>query len=115
MTQIFAISVFGHRVSSRLDCSETVLLVTIDNGAVIQRHEVRWAHLSALEKIPFLVREGVTLLICGGLTETCANVLHDSHVQVVSWVRGEVEDVLVQFLHGRLRTDESHQDNKVST
>jgi predicted Fe-Mo cluster-binding NifX family protein len=115
MIQKIAVSVFGNRVSSRLDCSESVLLVSIDDKAIVQRQEMRWTHLNALEKIPFLHQEGVTLLICGGLTETCANLFQESGIQVASWVRGEVEEVLLQFLQGRLRTDASPQGKTISS
>lgn len=115
MIQNIAVSVFGNRVSSRFDCSDNVLLVTLDNGEVVQRQEIRWVHVNTLEKIRLLAQEGVSLLICGGLTETYSNLLHDSGIQVVSWVRGEVDDVLFQFQQGRLQTKApTHDDTATS-
>ncbi len=109
-----ALPVFGNRVSSRLDCSESILLVSIEDGTIIRRQETRWTHVNPLEKIRLLVQEGVEVLICGGLTETCANMLHDTDMQVVPWVRGEIEEVLFQFMEGTLRTTASQQNNRIS-
>jgi predicted Fe-Mo cluster-binding NifX family protein len=114
MIQTIAIPVFGNRVSSRLDCSESVLLVTIEDGSVVRRQETRWTHVIPLEKIRLLVQEGVDVLICGGLTETCANMLHDTDIEVIPWVRGEIVQILFQFTEGKLRPTTSPQDNRIS-
>lgn len=110
MIRKIAIPVFGTRVSSRLDCSESIVLVSIEDGAIVRRQETRWTHVGPLEKIRLLLQEGVEVLICGGLTETCANMLHEAHIKVVPWVRGEVEEVLVQFREGTLRAGLSQQN-----
>lgn len=110
-----AIPVFGNRVSSRLDCSESILLVSIEDGTIVRRQETRWTHVNPLEKIRLLAQEGVGVLICGGLTETCANMLHDTGIEVIPWVRGEVEVVLFQFMKGTLRTTTSQQKNRISS
>jgi predicted Fe-Mo cluster-binding NifX family protein len=112
MTRKVAIPVFGSRVSSRLDCSESVLLLIIDDGTVLRRQETRWSHVNALEKIRLLVHEGVEVLICGGLTETCANMLHDTGIEVIPWVRGESEEVLTRYMHGALQTASLQQEKR---
>lgn len=110
-----AIPVFGNRVSSRLDCSESVLFVSIEDGMIVRRQETRWTHVNQLTKIRLLVQEGVEVLICGGLTETCANMLDETAIKVVPWVRGEIEDVLFQFMQGTLRATASQQNNRISS
>lgn len=114
MIQKIAIPVFGNRVSSRLDCAESILLVSIEDGKIVRRQETQWTHVNPLAKIRMLVQEGVEVLICGGLTETCANMLHDTDIEVIPWVRGEVEQVLVQFTEGTLRPTTSQQANRIS-
>ncbi len=104
MTRKIAIPIFGNRVSSRLDCSESFLLITIDDGTIIERREMRWTSASILERRHVLLEEGVSVLICGGLTDTCAHLLRDSNIEVIPWIRGEVEDVLLRFLRGTLYT-----------
>jgi predicted Fe-Mo cluster-binding NifX family protein len=114
MTRKVAISVFGSRISSRLDCSECILLVSIETGKVVRQQQTRWPHLNPLEKIRLLIQEGTEVLICGGLTEAWANMLHESGIEVFPWVQGEVEDVLVQFMQGTLRPARSGKGNGTS-
>jgi predicted Fe-Mo cluster-binding NifX family protein len=104
MPKTIAIPVFGTRVSSRLDCSDSVLIVAIDAGTVLRRYEMRWTGASVPERIHRLVLEGVCILICGGLSSTCAHLLKENSIQVIPWVRGNVEEVLLEFLLGTLRT-----------
>ena len=112
MIRTLAIPIFGNRVSSRLDCSESILIVAIDDGKVIQRREMRWTKASIPERIHMLIDEGVCILICGGLTNTCAQLLRESSIEVIPWVRGEVEDIILRFLHGTLPTPESRENNR---
>lgn len=102
MTIKAAIPVFENRVSSRLDCSESILLVSIEEGKIIQRQEIHLPHVKPLEKVQLLVHEGVRVLICGGLTEAHSNMLYGSGIKVIPWVRGEIEDVLTRFVRGTL-------------
>jgi predicted Fe-Mo cluster-binding NifX family protein len=104
MTQTVAIPLFGNRVSSRFDCSKSILLVAIDDGTIIRRQEMRWTSASILERIHLLLEESVAVLICGGITDTCAHLLQDNNIEVIPWVRGEVEEVLFRFMQGTLRT-----------
>jgi predicted Fe-Mo cluster-binding NifX family protein len=102
MTAKVAIPLFGDRISSRLDCSECILLVDIDRGRIITRQEMRWAHTNFIEKIHLLHEEDVKVLICGGLTEACSNMLRDAGIGVLPWIRGNVEEVLCKFVNGTL-------------
>lgn len=97
-----AITVFGTRVSSRLDCTEGVLLVTVEDGIVKKREHVRLLPTSPLDRIHTLLQLEIDVLICGGVPEIYANKLGDSGVRVLSWVRGEAEEVLSQFLADKL-------------
>lgn len=102
MIQTIAIPIFGTRVSSRLDCSESVLIAITEARSVLRRHEMRWNDIDVPERVHRLGVEDVDILICGGLTSTCAHLLQKSKIQVIPWVRGNVEEVLMSFLHGNL-------------
>jgi predicted Fe-Mo cluster-binding NifX family protein len=110
MLRTLAIPIFGTRVSSRLDCSDSVLIVTVDAGIVVRRHEMRWTDASIPERVHRLVVEDVCILICGGLSNICAHLLKDNNIQVIPWVRGNAEEVLLEFLLGTLHTvtEEEH-------
>ncbi|MFQ5707042.1 MAG: NifB/NifX family molybdenum-iron cluster-binding protein [bacterium] len=100
--KIIAIPIFGTRVSSRFDCADNLLVVTSEKGKVNRVERVSFVQANPLERINMLAQLGTDVVICGGLTETCANKLSDCHIQVIPWVRGEAEEVVQQFLHGKL-------------
>jgi len=104
MIRTIAIPIFGNRVSSRLDCSESFLLFAIEDGKIVQRQEIRWTNANVLQKIHLLLQEGVSILICGGLTETCERLLRENSIEVIPWIRGEIEEVVSRFLEGTLYT-----------
>jgi predicted Fe-Mo cluster-binding NifX family protein len=115
MIRTLAIPIFGNRVSSRLDCSESILFVAVDDGQIVQRHEMRWAKASVPERIHLLIDEGVRILICGGLTDMCAQLLRESSIEVIPWVRGEVEDVILRFVQGTLSPTVSRENDRRQT
>lgn len=94
MTTI-AVSMFGSRVSGRLDCADTFLLVSVQNGMVHERRSVS-APPDAARRI--LEHLGVDILICGGMTERCVHAFSESRIKVIPWVQGEVDEVLAHFL-----------------
>jgi len=97
-----AIPVFGTRISSRIDCAESFLLVILDNKAIKERKFVRFITSNYLERISMLIKLGPDVVICGGLWETCAKKLEASDVEVIPWIQGEVDDVLSEYINGEL-------------
>jgi predicted Fe-Mo cluster-binding NifX family protein len=106
-----AITTFGDRVSPRLDCAESALLVTLEEGEIVGYASVRLVQSNPLQKIDLLVRLGVDALICGGLTEACAQKLETTDIVLMPWARGEVDDVLLEFLDHLRREREKRVEN----
>jgi predicted Fe-Mo cluster-binding NifX family protein len=92
-----------------------MLLVNIKDGTIIRRQETRWVHLNPLERIHLLLQERVKVVICGGLTETCGSLLREAGIEVIPWVRGEIEEVLLQYIHGTLSANTSGTNNRISS
>ncbi|MCA9735705.1 MAG: hypothetical protein H6696_00285 [Deferribacteres bacterium] len=103
--QRVAIPVFGDRISNRLDCSENVLLVSIENGQVIKRDTCHLAEIDSFSKLGLLANLGIDVLICNGITEFFENRLSDRHIQIIPWISGEAETILEQYLQGTLLTE----------
>ena len=97
-----AIPVFGSRISNRLDYSEKVLFVAIEDGVILDQHFYNWAHANPLERVGILERNGVELLICDGITEFYANQFENSPIRVIPWISGDVNEVLRRYLAGTL-------------
>ena len=100
-----AIPVYGNRISNRLDCSTNVLLVLVENGRISEHATYHWASVKPLEKIEMLLDLGVDVLICDGITAFDANQLRSKPIQVIPWIRGEVDKVLKKYLEGQFTTD----------
>ena len=43
------------------------------------------------------------VLICDGITEMYKNQLADRNIKVIPWIKGEIEEVLKQYLNGELK------------
>ena len=94
MTTI-AISIFGNRVSGRLDCTDTFLLVTVKDGIVQNRSTISLQPSGTRHMLENL---GVEILICGGITERCRGMFAGSKIRVIPWTQGNTEDVLKEFI-----------------
>jgi len=101
MTTI-VIPIFENRISNRLDCSDNILLISIENGSVNKRQTFYWAPAKPLEKINLLLHLKVNVLICDGITEFYSSQLKNTPIQVIPWISGEVDEVLARYLDGKL-------------
>jgi predicted Fe-Mo cluster-binding NifX family protein len=100
-----AISVFGSRVSVRLDSTEYIMLFSVENGFIKDREKVYLYQTNPLGKINKIKKLMPNILICGGLTETYKNMLLENNIKIVPWICGDTEDVLSQYLAGKLKTN----------
>lgn len=97
-----AIPIFGPRVSPRFDCAPQILVVTVENGAVIDRQDHSLQALGLWERLERIRALGIQALICGGIDGNSARLLGSHGIQLVPWVVGEAEEVLDHFLKGSL-------------
>lgn len=95
-------STFRDRISSRIDAADEVLLISLQNRTIKKRETIRIIPSSPLDKIQQIIQLNPDVLICGGLTQMCDNMLNNSEVSVIPWVKGNTEKVLNQFLDGTL-------------
>jgi len=100
---IIAIPIFSSRVSPRFDCAPAMLLATARNGRVVARETVPVKEGNPLSRINWLCRQGVRVVICGGLSRFSMRMLMDRGVQVFPWVVGDIDDALRLFLDQRLQ------------
>jgi len=96
-----AIPLFGSRVSSRFDCAQNFMLINIENG-VVEGETVVLVQTNPLEKINMLIRLGVDVIICGGVTDVYKKMLENSGIELISGVKGEADEILSQFLADKL-------------
>ncbi len=97
-----AITVFENRISNRLDCSENILLYSVEKDKIESHETVHLVQASPSKKINILLEMGIDVLICNGITDFYYRKLNKSKIQVIPWISGEIEEVINQFLNGKL-------------
>jgi len=107
-----AIPIFGDRISNRLDCSENILLVSIEEGEIKKRETIRLLQTNQSVKLSTLVDLGMDVLICNGITKFYSRRLSESNIRIIPWISGEVEEVLGWYLEGKLISKDSRDSDK---
>ncbi|MCX5906215.1 MAG: dinitrogenase iron-molybdenum cofactor biosynthesis protein [Deltaproteobacteria bacterium] len=99
-----AIPLFGPRISPRFDCAPLFLLVTVENGDIVERSEISLQFWNPWQRVEAIKDLGIRALICGGIDEESARMLRRHRIRVIPWVAGEVEETLRTYLKGELES-----------
>jgi predicted Fe-Mo cluster-binding NifX family protein len=97
-----AIPQFESRVSPHFDFASKVLIATVEDGKAIKKELHSLIDLNALRRSAFLQKQGVEVVICGGISNFSVRLLWGNGIKVVAMIAGEAEQVLDQFLRGKL-------------
>lgn len=90
-------------VAPRFDLAVEVLVASLDEeGTETGRQHVMLAHSSADELCDFILRQGVSALIVGGIEEEHYHYLRWKRVEVLDGIMGSAELALERFAAGRL-------------
>jgi len=98
-----AVPLFGSRISPRFDFCEEILIVTIEEGKIIQRKTFSISSLPPRQRIAELCKLDVKALICGGINHMFCAHLRSSGISVISDVMGEADEALNRYLAGQLQ------------
>lgn len=99
-----AIPVFGDRISNRLDCSENILIITVENGVIKRSETIHLVPSNPSTRINMFLILGIDVLICNGITKFYLHKLNDSNIKIIPWISGEIEETLTRYLEGKLIT-----------
>lgn len=94
------VPVFNDRISSRIDCTECFKLVKIENNEVESVEQLKIVAKNQIEKLNSIVSLKPDVVICNGLTEYYANELSKNNIKVISWIRGDFNDVVHKVVTG---------------
>lgn len=97
-----AIPRFGESVAPCFEYSATMAIFTVDGHEIIDQIDVTIRSQVAFDRVRLMRDHQVDTVICGGVNEVYEDMLRAHGVEVVSWVSGNVEDLLRDYLHGRL-------------
>jgi hypothetical protein len=102
MKRITAITDWNGIVSPLFDCAGAALIV--DKDAV--RSQIGLDGLSLFARTELLVQNNVEVLICGAISGVAVSLIEQKGIEVVSWVRGAVDDVLAAYENGTIHSSQ---------
>jgi len=97
MTRV-ALPVFKKKVSPVFDTCTRVILVDIENNREIDRKELYLDSLSLTERMTLLLKSGVSVVICGGISDVMEKMIVGKNIDVIGNITGEIETVLKGYL-----------------
>lgn len=98
-----AIPTFQNRVSPVLDSCNHILLVDIVDNAEQDRETVFMGACTLADRCSTLVKMGISIVICGGVSETLANMIKGSDILLINGIAGDIDDVITAYLENRLQ------------
>ncbi len=102
-----AIPRFGESVAPCFEYSATMAIFTVEDGQVIAQTDVPLRSRIPFDRVRLMKAEAVNTVICGGVQALYEDLLRDNGIRVISWVSGDVEDLLERFLEDRLTPGET--------
>ena len=97
-----AIPIFRSRVAPVFDYCVRVSVFDIGDDRRIERSELYLGTLSPIERVRALIKEGVTTLVCGAMSDALDKLFQASGISVIGSVGGPVEEVLEALMSDRL-------------
>ncbi|UCG53694.1 MAG: NifB/NifX family molybdenum-iron cluster-binding protein [Candidatus Latescibacterota bacterium] len=97
-----AIPRLGEVVAPCLEYSATMAIFTVENGKIVDQLDFPLRSREPLDRIRLLRDQQVDTIICGGVQDVFEDLLRARGIQLISWVSGNIENLLDLFLHGRL-------------
>jgi predicted Fe-Mo cluster-binding NifX family protein len=97
-----ALPYWQERISPVLDTADNFLIANIGSDDQIESERINLSGKSYSERVQFLKKQGVTLLLCGAVSEYCHGVFVSNGIEVIPWLRGNVDCVIEGFIKSSL-------------
>lgn len=95
----------GEMVNQHFGKSESFLIVTIEEGKVVSNKEISVLDLQhnhgGLSSL--IVKEGASLVICGGIGAGAYNALKENGLDVIRGVNSTIEEAVAAYLKNELQ------------
>ena len=104
---ILAIAKEGSSVSQHFGHCEGFELVHVEEGKVVERVTVpNPGHRPGFLPV-FLSQKGVDVVIAGGMGASAQQLFRDRGIEVYTGVQGNIDQVIIDFLNGELKSTDS--------
>jgi predicted Fe-Mo cluster-binding NifX family protein len=96
------LSLLNGRISPLFDVSRKILLVEVDQNAVLSREETSLPGSGQWDQVVALARLGPKVLICGAISRPLLMLLSAYGIEVIPFTAGSIEAVLQGWFERRL-------------
>lgn len=100
--EIIALPVFQDRLSPLLDEARKFVVITLSGDAITERTVIKINEQSAFIRIERLKEMGVSVILCGAVSDVVAKFIIEREFQLYSWLTGTVDEVVEQYKQGAL-------------
>ncbi len=97
-----ALATWNGRISPVFDVARQLLMVDVDNGRVVARHEESLPGSDPQVQAARLAALAPETLICGAISRPMAAMLASRGIRVMPFTAGGVDDVLAAWVAGAL-------------
>ena len=99
-----ALTIWEGRISPVFDSARMLLIVDIENRTVTGKHYEPFHSVWPSYRGARLFDLGINVLICGAVSHFFATMVEVYDIRIISFVRGDANDVLSAYLTGTLST-----------
>ena len=97
-----AVPVFMGRVSPVLDTCTQLFVVESGGKNQIDNRTITIKGGSIFERTRELLNLGVKVIICGAVSDTFFNLLHEAGIEPVCGIAGDIDDIIDAYRNGTL-------------
>jgi predicted Fe-Mo cluster-binding NifX family protein len=99
MAELLCLACYGSRLASLYEgATEFQLFRVGDDHDIYPAGQISLPSRDPLGRASVFCSCGVTFLLCGGISSVSQKVLQENGIEVVSWIRGEIGEVLSAWL-----------------
>ena len=100
-----ALPVRNGRISPVFDVAVRLIVVEFDGGVPAGRSEYSIRESGGETRAELLRELGVTILICGAISNHTARIVERCGIELMPWFVGEIDDVIDAYRSGSLGND----------
>jgi predicted Fe-Mo cluster-binding NifX family protein len=94
----------GEIVAPCFEYSATIAIFLVEDRRVVDQIDIPIRSREPLDRFRLLRDQQVDTIICGGVQDVFEDMLRASGVTLISWVSGNVDELLGRYLQGRLES-----------
>ena len=100
-----AIPIRNGRVSPVFDVACRLIVVAFEGGTLAERSEFSIKESGGDTRAILLQELGVSVLICGAISNQTARIVEHRGIELIPWIVGEIDDVIDAYCSGSLGSD----------